>query len=220
VDRLRLLVVEDEVLMREGLMRLIAEAGWEVVGTADTFDGAVAQAFDLRPDVALLDVRMPPTHTDEGLRAAEQIIEAAPEVGILVLSHYVEARYALRLLERRTKGVGYLLKQRVGELRILLEAIRRVAEGRAVVDPEVVTLLTTRRDSSAQLAELSERELQLLELMAQGRSNRGIEKELVLSPKTIESHTRSIFAKLGLPPVEDDHRRVLAVLSYLRARER
>jgi DNA-binding NarL/FixJ family response regulator len=220
MNALRVLVAEDEVLMREGLIRLIAEAGLEVVATADTFDEAVAQTFDMRPDVALLDVRMPPTHTDEGLRAAERIMEAAPEVGILVLSHYVEARYALRLLERRTKGVGYLLKQRVGELRVLLEAIRRVAEGRAVVDPEVVALLTARRDAAEQLADLSERELQLLELMAQGRSNRGIENELVLSPKTIESHIRSIFAKLALPPVQDDHRRVLAVLSYLRTRER
>ena len=216
---LRVVVADDEALLRQGLVRLLADHDFEVVGQASTRDDAVAVALRERPDVLLVDVRMPPTHSDEGLQVAFELDALAPEIGILVLSNHIESRYALRLLTHRTRGVGYLLKEHVADVEVVAEAIRRVAGGGAVVDRDVVQELARRRDAGQRLAALSPRERELLELMAEGRSNRGIERSLVLSPKTVETHIRAIFTKLGLPQVDDDHRRVLAVLAYLRARD-
>ena len=171
----------------------------------------------MRPDVVIVDIKMPPTHTDEGLVIAEEIRESHLDIGVLVLSHYVEPRYAMRLVEQHTGGVGYLLKERVSDVVVLVDALARVHEGECVVDPTIVARLVNRRRGPSALDELTERERDVLALIAEGRSNRGISGRLYLSPKTIEAHVKHIFMKLGVDESPDDHRRVLAVLAYLRA---
>jgi DNA-binding NarL/FixJ family response regulator len=212
----RVVVADDSLLFREGLVRVLDELEFDVAGQVDNADDLLAMVAADRPDVAIVDIRMPPTRTDEGLRAAMEIGHRHPGVGVVVLSHYIDADYALRLLGNGGTGKGYLLKDRVGDLGSFGEAIRRVAAGGSMVDPEVVTALVGRR-RPVELAELTEREIEILGLMAEGRSNAGICDRLVLSPRTVESHVRTIMHKLGLAPAEDDHRRVLAVLAYLRA---
>jgi DNA-binding NarL/FixJ family response regulator len=214
---MRVIVADDSLLFREGVVRLLAELGFEVVGQTDNADDLLRRVGGLRPNVAIVDIRMPPTFTDEGLQAALQIGDHDPGVGVLVLSQYVESGYAMRLLEAGSAGRGYLLKDRVSDLDGFAEAIRRVGDGGSVVDPEVVAALVGRRRDSGPLDELTDREREILELMAEGRSNTGIGERLFLSQRTVESHVRSIFRKLGLEEAHDDHRRVLAVLAYLRA---
>ena len=214
---MRLVLAEDSVLFREGLSRLLEEAGFEVVAVAGDATGALELVDKHRPDVAVLDVRMPPTHTDEGLRAACDIRLRYPEVGILVLSQYVETSYTARLMAEGTEGVGYLLKDRVSNVTELADAVRRVGSGGCVVDPQVVSRLLGRRRPASGLDRLSERERAVLALMAEGRSNHAVAQGLFMSEKTVESHVRTIFTKLDLAPAGDDHRRVLAVLEYLRA---
>jgi DNA-binding NarL/FixJ family response regulator len=212
----RVVIADDSVLLREGLVRLLAEAEFEVaaqVGDADELRAAVRREA---PDVAIVDIRMPPTHTDEGARAAEEIRAEHPEVGILLLSQVVEPRHALKLFSESPEGFGYLLKDRVLEIDDFVDSVRRVARGGTAMDPEVVAQLLGRRGKSDRLEELTPREREVLSLMAEGRSNRGICGKLFLSPKTVETHVASIFMKLGLQQTADDHRRVLAVLAYLR----
>jgi len=213
----RLIVADDSLLFREGLVRLLCEQEFEVLAQADNPEDLVRRVGGLRPDAALVDIRMPPTFTDEGLRAALEIGERYPEVGVVVLSQYVESGYAMRLLEQGSGGRGYLLKDRVGDLDGFGDAIRRVGDGGSVVDPEVVAALVARRRPAGPLDELTERERECLALMAEGRSNTGICERVHLSPRTVESHVRTIFRKLDLDETHDDHRRVLAVLAYLRA---
>ena len=213
---MRVVIAEDSVLLREGLVRVLTEAEFEVaaqVGDADALRAAVRRE---QPDVAIVDIRMPPTHTDEGARAAEEIRAEHPEVGILLLSQVVEPRHALRLFSESPEGFGYLLKDRVLEIDDFVDAVRRVARGGTAMDPEVVAQLLGRRRRSDRLEELTPREREVLGLMAEGRSNHGISGKLFLSPKTVETHVASIFMKLGLQQAPDDHRRVLAVLAYLR----
>jgi DNA-binding NarL/FixJ family response regulator len=214
---MRLIVADDSLLFREGLVRLLSELGFEVLAQTANADDLVRRVGGLQPDIAIVDIRMPPSFTDEGLRAALQIGERAPDVGVLVLSQYVESGYAVRLLEGGSAGRGYLLKDRVSDLDQFAEAIRRVAEGGSVVDPEVVAALVGRQREAGPLEELTEREREILALMAEGRSNTGIGERLVLSQRTVESHVRAIFRKLALDETPDDHRRVLAVLAHLRA---
>jgi DNA-binding NarL/FixJ family response regulator len=213
---MRLIVADDSLLFREGLVLLLSQLGFEVTGQTDNADDLVRRVGGLKPDVALVDIRMPPSFTDEGLQAALDIGAAHPAVGVLVLSQYVESSYAMRLLEGGSAGRGYLLKDRVSDLDQFAEAIRRVADGGSVVDPEVVGALVGRQRDAGPLNELTDREREILALMAEGRSNTGIGERLFLSQRTIESHVRSIFRKLSLEEAPDDHRRVLAVLAYLR----
>ncbi len=214
---MRVVIADDEVLLREGLERLLTEAGFAVVGKAATPDELLRHVELTRPDVAIVDIKMPPTHTDEGLVAAQEIRGSHPGVGVLVLSHYLESRYATRLLQRHPGGVGYLLKERVSDVAVLTDALRRLHEGECVLDPTIVARLLKRPRPVGPLTELSERERQVLALMAEGRSNRGICDRLFLSPKTVEAHVNRVFVKLGLEESPDDQRRVLAVLAYLRA---
>jgi DNA-binding NarL/FixJ family response regulator len=213
----RVVIAEDSVLLREGLARVLTEQGFEVaaqVGDATELQRAVKRT---KPDVAIVDVRMPPTQTDEGARAAEEIRAQHPDVGVLVLSQIVEARRALKLFSERPEGFGYLLKDRVLQIDEFVESVRRVGRGGTAIDPEVVAQLVGRRDAEGPLDELTPREREVLGLMAEGRSNKAICDKLFLSPKTVETHVNSIFGKLNLPQAPDDHRRVLAVLAFLRA---
>jgi len=214
---MRVVIADDEVLLRDGLDRLLTEAGFDVVGKAGTA-GELRREVELaRPDVAIVDIKMPPTHTDEGLVAAEQIRSSHPDVGVLVLSQYLESRYATRLLEQHPEARGYLLKERVSDIGALTDAIWRIAEGECVLDPTIVARLIKRPRHRGPLDELTEREREVLTLIAEGRSNHGIAEILVLSPKTVEAHVGRIMAKLGLDDTPDYHRRVLAVLAFLRS---
>ena len=206
------------MLMREGLARLLVDAGFDVVGKAEDAATLLRSVGLTRPDVAIVDIRMPPTHTDEGLVAANEIRVAHPAVGVLVLSQYLESRYAQSLLEQHPERVGYLLKERVSDIAVLADAIHRIDEGECVVDPTIVSRLLKQPGRQDALAELTEREREVLALIAEGRSNKGICEKLVLSPKTVETHIRQIFSKLDLNETPDSHRRVLAVLMFLRSR--
>jgi DNA-binding NarL/FixJ family response regulator len=212
----RVVIADDETLLREGLARLLADAEIDVVGKAATGDELLRRVALTRPDVAIVDIRMPPTHTDEGLVAAHEIRRSHPAVGVLVLSHYLESRYAMRLLEENDERSGYLLKERVSDVAVLLDALRRIDEGECVVDPTIVSRLVRKPRDHGPLDELTDRELEVLGLMAEGHSNDGISKKLVLSPKTVETHVRHILLKLGIGETTEHHRRVLAVLAYLR----
>jgi DNA-binding NarL/FixJ family response regulator len=214
----RVVVADDAVILREGLARLLEEAGFEVVGLASDADELYALVEQSEPDVAIVDIRMPPTHTDEGLRAAKLIRTRWPQVGILVLSQYVQARYAVELLAAGTEGVGYMLKDRVSDLEELSTSVRRIGEGGSALDPAVVAqLVGQRRKGDTPLEDLTERELEVLALMAEGRSNKAIAERLFISEHTVEKHVKNIFATLRLPPSDDDHRRVLAVVMFLNA---
>jgi DNA-binding NarL/FixJ family response regulator len=214
---MRVILADDSLLFREGLARLLADAGLEVPGQAADAEQLLALVDAEPPDVVIVDIRMPPEHRDEGLVAAAQIKQAHPAVGVLVLSQYVEVHYAMALVENRPRGAGYLLKDRVEDLGGFVASIERVAAGGVVVDPSVVALLVNRARRHDPLDELTPREREVLRLMAEGRSNQAISAQLFLTDRTVESHVRNIFLKLGLSPAPDDHRRVLAVLSYLRS---
>jgi DNA-binding NarL/FixJ family response regulator len=215
---MRVVIADDEVLLREGLARLLTEVGVQVEALAgDQSSLKRAVALDA-PDVAIVDIKMPPTHTDEGLVAAAEIRRQHPEVGVLLLSHYLDSRYAVDLLEQHSAGVGYLLKERVSNIHVLVDALQRVADGESVVDPTIVSRLMTRQRRSGRLNKLSDREREVLALMAEGMSNARIAESLTLSGKTVERHVGHIFDKLGLAESPDQHRRVLAVLAWLRGR--
>ena len=216
---MRVIVADDAVILREGLARLLDEAGFEVVGLAADADELCALVEQLQPDVAIVDIRMPPTHTDEGLQAAKLIRARWPQIGILVLSQHVQARYAVELLAGGTESVGYLLKDRVSDLGELSESVKRIGEGGSVLDPTVVAqLVGQRRKGNTPLENLTDRELEVLALMAEGRSNKAIGERLFITEHTVEKHVKSIFGTLRLPPSPDDHRRVLAVVTFLDAR--
>jgi DNA-binding NarL/FixJ family response regulator len=212
----RVVIADDAPLVREGVARLLTENGVEVVDQVGDADALLASARDLSPDVALVDIRMPPTHTDEGLRATREIRSRYSGTAVLVLSQHLEPDYALRLIEEKPEGVGYLLKERVGRVEQLLDALERVAGGECVVDRAVVDELLMQRRRVDPIEALTPREREILALMAEGRSNQGICRALWLSPKTVETHIRGAFAKLGIEEAPEDNRRVLAVLAYLR----
>ena len=214
---MRVVIAEDLALLREGLVRLLEEAGFTVVAAVADGSDLLRAVVTERPDVAVVDVRLPPSFRDEGLRAALEARHRIPGLPVLVLSQYVEHTYAAELLADGGGGVGYLLKERVGEVRDFLDAVRRVAEGGMAMDPEVVRQLVVRR--SGPVDELTPREREVLELMAEGRSNAAIAARLVITESAVEKHVRRIFAKLSLPPSDEDHRRVLAVLAFLSSRQ-
>jgi DNA-binding NarL/FixJ family response regulator len=214
---MRVVLADDSMLLREGIARLLTEHDFEIVAQAGDAEDLLRKVNAHKPDVAIIDVRMPPTHTDEGLRAAAEIRERFPGVGVLVLSQYVEERYAMELLQDSAEGIGYLLKDRVADLDRFVEAVRRVGEGGSALDPEVVSRLLGRRRQEDPLGSLSPREREVIELMAEGRSNNAIAAQLVVTERAIEKHVTSIFNKLGLPPTAEDHRRVLAVLAFVRS---
>jgi DNA-binding NarL/FixJ family response regulator len=214
---MRVVIADDEVLLREGLERLLLEAGFDVVGKVGTADELHRKVELARPDVVIVDIRMPPTHTDEGIVAAQEIRQSHPEVGVLVLSQHLESRYAMRLIEEHPGGTGYLLKQRVSNLGVLTDALMRLRDDECVIDPTIVARLVKRARPAKQLAVLTDRERGVLALMAEGRSNKAICAQLFLSPKTVEAHVKHIFMKLGINESPDDHRRVRAVLAYLRS---
>ena len=213
---MRVLVADDSVLLREGVVRLLEEAGFEVVAQAGDAEDLLRKTRAHKPDVAVVDVRMPPTNTDDGLRAALEIRSELPDIGVLVLSQYVEEGYALDLVSGSAEGVGYLLKDRVADIERFTDSVRRVAEGGSALDPEVVAQMLGRRRGDDPISELTPREREVLELMAEGRSNHAIADQLVVTERAVEKHVTSIFGKLGLEPAAEDHRRVLAVLTYLR----
>jgi DNA-binding NarL/FixJ family response regulator len=213
----RIVIADDEMLLREGLARLLADAGFDVVGKAADGPELLRAVRLTDPDVAIIDIKMPPTHTDEGLVAAREIRSSHPGVGVLVLSHYLESVYAMRLLQDHPERVGYLLKERVSDIAVLADALTRIADGESLLDPTIVTRLVNRPRPQNPLAELTHREHQVLELIAEGRSNQAIGDKLFLSPKTIETHIHQIFQKLELSESPDSHRRVLAVRAFLRS---
>jgi DNA-binding NarL/FixJ family response regulator len=212
---MRVVLAEDSVLLRDGLVRILRETGFDVVGQAGTADEFLVLARNQAPDVVIVDIRMPPTFTDEGLRAAQQIRAAHPGMGVLVLSQYVEPAYAMELLAGSAEGVGYLLKERVSNIDDFAAAVRRVAEGGSALDPAVVSQIVGRRRRDDPLAELTGREREVLGLIAEGRSNQGIAERLVITERAVEKHVTNIFLKLRLPAQAEDHRRVLAVLAFL-----
>ncbi len=212
---MRVVIGEDHVLLREGIVRLLEEAGFEVVGQAGDAVDLRRKVGAHRPDVAVVDIRMPPTNTDDGLQAAIHIRSAHPATRVLVLSQYIEERYAIDLIGECAEGVGYLLKDRVGDLDEFAEAVRRVGEGGSVLDPEVVTRMLNRTRRADPVEDLSPRERDVLELMAQGRSNSGIAELLVITESAVEKHVTAIFDKLGIPAGDDDERRILAVIAYM-----
>jgi DNA-binding NarL/FixJ family response regulator len=213
---MRVVVADDSTLLREGLVRLLREAGFDVVGQAADGEELLRLVRTEKPNVAVVDIRMPPTRTDEGLKAAEKIREGYPAVGVLILSEYLESHYAMRLIESASGGMGYLLKERVSDVQTFDDAVRRVAEGELVIDPGIVSQLVGRRRAPNPLDELTRRELEVLGLMAEGRSNRSICEKLFLSDNTVETHVKNILSKLNLEEGPDANRRVLAVLTYLR----
>jgi len=214
---MRVVLGEDSVLLREGIARLLEDSGFEVVGRAGDAEDLLRKVRAHKPDVAIVDIRMPPTHTDEGLRAARVIRAELPGTGVLVLSQYIEEDYAVDLLADSAEGVGYLLKDRVADVERFIDSVKRVGEGGSALDPEVVSQMLGRRRFAGPLDELTPREREVLGQMAEGRSNRAIAADLVISERAVEKHVTSIFAKLDLPGTADDHRRVLAVLTYLNA---
>jgi DNA-binding NarL/FixJ family response regulator len=214
---MRAVVADDSPLLREGVVHVLTEERIEVVAQVGDPDALLRAVERLEPDLAIIDVRMPPTQTDEGSRAALEIRSRFPDVGLLLLSQVIEAQYALKLLSEHPHGFGYLLKDRVLVIDDFIQSVNRVAAGGTAIDPDVVSQLLGRRRAHDPLEELTPREREILALMAEGRSNRGICQKLFLSPKTVESHVHNIFSKLGITAAADDHRRVLAVLTYLRA---
>ena len=216
-DRVRVVIADDSVLLREGIARLLEESGFEVVAQAADGEDLLRKVGAHKPDVAVVDVRMPPTHTDEGLRAAQQIRVEHPDTAVLVLSQYAEEAYALDLLSESSESTGYLLKDRIADIATFTDAVRRVAYGGTALDPEVVGLLLGRPRQADPLAMLTPREHQVLGLMAEGRSNATMKQELGLSERGVEKHVTAILSKLDLPLAADDHRRVLAVLMFLRS---
>ena len=213
---MRVVVAEDVMLTREGIVRLLHDAGVEVVGQSEDADGLLSAIDRTNPDVAVVDIRMPPTHTDEGIVAAHRIRAEHPEIGVLVLSHYVEPAYAMRLLEEHPERVGYLLKERVFDVAILIDALRRIADGETVIDPTIVSRLVGRRRRDDPVAALTDREREVLGLVAEGMSNQAIAARLFVTERTVEAHISAIFQKLGLAESPEQHRRVLAVLTFLR----
>ena len=214
---MRLVVADDSLLLREGISRLLVEAGFQVVGLASTADEALAQVEQHKPDVAIVDIRMPPTHSDEGLRAAQEIRARYPDIGVLVLSQYVELGLASRLLADNAAGLGYLLKDRITDLTEFAAAIRRVGDGGSALDPAIVSQLLGRRRDDDLLHNVTPREREVLTLMAQGYSNQAIADKLVVTVRAVEKHVTSLFDKLRLPATSETHRRVLAVLVFLRS---
>jgi DNA-binding NarL/FixJ family response regulator len=214
---MRVVVAEDSVLLREGIARLLEDAGLEVVGQAGTADELMLKVRSYKPDVAIVDIRMPPTQTDEGLVAAKEIREKHPDTSVLVLSQYLEPAYAMELLSESAEGVGYLLKDRVADIPEFVSAVRRVGEGGSALDPSVVSQLVGRRRSDDPISQLTPREREVLELMAEGLSNIAIAERLVVTERAVEKHVTSIFGKLRLGADSEHHRRVLAVLAFLRA---
>jgi len=212
----RVVVADDETLLREGIARLLTEAGVDVVGKAGTAEDLLRRVELTRPDVAIVDIRMPPTQTDEGLVAAQEIRRSQPTVGVLVLSHYLESYYAMRLLEDHPQRSGYLLKDRIKDVALHVDALERINDNECVLDPTIVARLVGRPREPSPLDELTAREREVLALIAEGHSNDGVSKKLFLSPKTVETHVRHILLKLGIGETADYHRRVLAVLAYLR----
>jgi DNA-binding NarL/FixJ family response regulator len=213
---MRVVVADDSVLLREGVVRLLEENGFEVVGQAGDAEDLIRKVKAHKPDVAVVDIRMPPTNTDDGLRAALEIRAELPGTGVLVLSQYVEEGYALDLVGESAGGVGYLLKDRVADVDRFVDSVRRVADGGSALDPEVVSQLVGRARRDDPIDELTPREREVLELMAEGRSNNAIAEHMIVTERAVEKHVTSIFGKLGLAPAPEDHRRVLAVLAFLR----
>ncbi|HEY7453879.1 MAG TPA: response regulator transcription factor [Thermoleophilaceae bacterium] len=214
---MRVVVAEDTMLTREGIVRLLGDAGVEVLDQVEDGDALVRKVAGLKPDVAIVDIRMPPTHTDEGLVAAQRIRAEHPGVGVLVLSQYVEPQYAMRLLEEHPERIGYLLKERVFDVAVLIDALRRIDDGETVIDPTIVSRLLGRQRKEDPLDELTGREREVLSLVAEGMSNAAIAERLVVAERTVEAHISSIFMKLDLGESREHHRRVLAVLAFLRA---
>jgi DNA-binding NarL/FixJ family response regulator len=214
---MRVVVAEDTMLTRAGIVRLLRDAGVEVVAESEDAEGLLREVRLTRPDVAIVDIRMPPTHTDEGLLAAQRIRVEQPETGVLVLSQYVEPSYAMRLIADHPERVGYLLKERVFDVAILIDALRRIADGETVIDPTIVARLVGRRRRDDPVATLTEREREVLELVAEGMSNQAIASRLFVTERTVEAHISQIFHKLGLAEAPGRHRRVQAVLAFLRA---
>jgi DNA-binding NarL/FixJ family response regulator len=215
--RVRVVIAEDSVLLRNGIARLLEDSGLEVAGQAGDAEELLREVRARTPDVAVIDVRMPPTHTDEGLRAAHRIRTEHPETAVLVLSQYVEEAYAVELVSESSEGIGYLLKDRVADVKTFTDAVERVADGGSALDPEVVAVLLGRRRHHDPLAVLTARERDVLGLMAEGRTNAAMADSLAVSVRAVEKHVTAIFAKLDLPPAVEDHRRVLAVLAFLRS---